>query len=210
VPAPAEHDSEFAGLAGWLMEARDGSQEALGQALEGCRQYLLAVAQHALPADLRGKVGPSDLVQDTLLKAHHEFHRFEGESEPQLLAWLRVILLNNVANCARHFATDKRSIGREIALAKGDSQEGLASEPHAPEPSPSEVFLAQERDEALEHALAKLPDHYRQVVQWHNQENLSFEDIGRRTGQSADAVRKIWVRALRQLRQLLEESHETH
>jgi RNA polymerase sigma factor (sigma-70 family) len=63
-----------------------------------------------------------------------------------------------------------------------------------PGPSPSEAFVAQERDEAFDKALAQLPEHYRQVVRQHNQENLSFEEIGRLTGQTADAVRKIWLR----------------
>jgi RNA polymerase sigma-70 factor (ECF subfamily) len=125
-----------------------------------------------------------------------------------LLAWLRAILLNTAANCTRQFGTEKRAIGREVALDVDDSHEALAGHVPAPGPSPSDAFLAQERDDALEQALAKLPDHYRQVVQWRNQDNLSFEDIGRQTGQSADAVRKIWVRALRQLRQLLEGSDE--
>jgi RNA polymerase sigma-70 factor (ECF subfamily) len=196
-------------LARGLAEARHGSREALGQALEGCRQYLLAVAKHALPPDLQGKVGPSDLVQDTLLKAQQEFHRFDGATESQLLAWLRAILLNHAANCARRFATDMRAVGREVALDANNSREAWANCASAPGPSPSEAFLAQERDEALEEALTQLPEHYRQVVQRHNQENLSFEDIGRLTGQTADAVRKIWVRALRRLRQFLEGSDET-
>jgi RNA polymerase sigma-70 factor (ECF subfamily) len=205
----AEHGPDIAGLAGWLVEARHGSREALGQALEGCRQYLLAVAQHAMPADLQAKVGPSDLVQDTLLKAQREFHRFDGDTESQLLAWLRAILVNHAANCARQFGTAMRSVDREVALTADDSHGALANYVSSPGPSPSEAFLARERDEALEKALAQLPEHYRTVVQGHNQDNLSFEDIGRLTGQTADAVRKIWVRALRRLRQLLEGSDET-
>jgi RNA polymerase sigma-70 factor (ECF subfamily) len=197
-----------ADLARWLAEARQGSREALGRALEGCRHYLLAVAQHALPADLQGKVGPSDLVQETLLKAQQDFHRFDGDGESQLLAWLRAILLNNAANCTRQFATDMRDVGREVALGVEDSHEVLAGCVPAPGPSPSEAFLERERDEALEQALARLPEQARQVVRLRNQENLSFEEIGRRTGQSAEAVRKAWVRALWQLKEMLKGTDE--
>jgi RNA polymerase sigma-70 factor, ECF subfamily len=34
------------------------------------------------------KLEPSDLVQETFLKAHREFTHFAGQSEPELVAWL--------------------------------------------------------------------------------------------------------------------------
>lgn len=207
--AATEPPEDFADLAQWLAEARRGSQEALGRALEGCRQYLLAVARHVLPPGLQGKVGPSDLVQETLLKAQQDFDRFDGDRESQLLAWLRAILLNNAANCTRQFATDMRDVGREVALDVEDSHEVLANHVPAPGPSPSEAVLERERDEALEQALGRLSEPAREVVWLHNQENLSFEEVARWTGQSADAVRKVWVRALRQLREMLEGTGES-
>ncbi len=195
------------GITDWLAEARRGSREALGQALEGCRQYLLAVARQALPAGVQGKVGPSDLVQETLLRAQQDFRRFDGDSESQLLAWLRAILLNQLANCARQFATDMRDVDREVALDTGDSHEALAGGAATPEPSPSGVLAAREDDEALARALAGLPEHYRRVVELRNRESLSFAEVGQRLGLSAGAARKIWVRALRQLRRTLEGTH---
>src|SRR5689334_22576253 len=80
-----------------IRDARRGSQEALGRLLEGCRQYLLLVANEQLDAELRDKLGPSDLVQDTFADAQHDFPQFHGHTRQQLLAWLRRILLNNLA-----------------------------------------------------------------------------------------------------------------
>ena len=54
---------------GLLVAARRGSREALGNALEACRRYLLAIASRELDPDLRGKGGASDLVQETFLEA---------------------------------------------------------------------------------------------------------------------------------------------
>ena len=51
-----------------IQAAGDGSTEAMGAILQGCRQYLLAVANHAMgPAPLR-KAGASDAVQETFLE----------------------------------------------------------------------------------------------------------------------------------------------
>ena len=67
-----------------LADARAGSREALGRALDACRGYLLLVAQGELAPDLRAKGGASDLVQETLLEAYRDFALFHGGSEGEL------------------------------------------------------------------------------------------------------------------------------
>src|SRR5262245_50318676 len=114
------------GVAGWLPAARAGSQEALGLALEACRNYLLLIAERELDPDLRAKGGASDLVQETFLEAFRDFSRFHGTSEVELLAWLRQLLLHNLANFARRYRdTAKRQVGREVPLhGAGDAGNG--------------------------------------------------------------------------------------
>src|SRR5260370_27853733 len=85
----------------WLTSARAGSREALGQALDCCRNYLLKVAQRELDPDLRAKGGASDLVQETFLEAQRDFAQFQGSSEVELRAWLSRLLVNNVCNFSR-------------------------------------------------------------------------------------------------------------
>src|SRR5262249_40289408 len=113
-------------VASLLEAARSGSQEALGQLLELSRGYLLMVANGELASDLQAKGGPSDLVQETFLEAKRDFRQFQGGSEAELLAWLRRVLLNNVANFTRRYRTSgKRSVEREVTL---DSQTSRALE----------------------------------------------------------------------------------
>src|SRR5437764_3357307 len=93
----------------WLPAARCGSREALGRALDACRRYLLLVADKELDAELQAKGGASDLVQQTFLEAQRDFARFHGDSEAELLAWLRRLLLNNLADFRRLYrGTGKR------------------------------------------------------------------------------------------------------
>jgi RNA polymerase sigma-70 factor (ECF subfamily) len=189
----------------WLAEARSGSREALGRALELCRRYLLLVAERELDADLRAKGGASDLVQQTFLEAQRDFAGFHGASEAELLAWLRHLFLHNVGKFTRHYRhTQKRSAGREVPLDAGDSSAerggGLAAEV----PSPSGQAMAHERDEALAQALARLPEDYRRVIVLRYQEERSFEEIGRLLGRSAKAARMLWTRAVERLQHELE------
>src|SRR5215470_832625 len=161
-----------------LAAARAGSPEALGQVLETFRAYLLLVAGRELDPDLRAKGGASDLVQDTFLEAQRDFAQFQGTSEEELLAWLRQLLLHNVANFTRSFrATAKRKVGREVALETDDSA-NLGPELPAANLTPSREAVEREQAEALRRALERLPDDYRQVVVLRYLESRPFEEIG--------------------------------
>src|SRR4029077_1387484 len=112
-------------MARWLAEARAGAADSLEQRREACRGYLLSIAQQELDPQLRTKAGPSDLVQETFLKAHRHFAQFHGAVEEELLAWLRRMLLNNLTDFRRLYCeTQKRHAGREVALQTDDSSRG--------------------------------------------------------------------------------------
>jgi RNA polymerase sigma-70 factor (ECF subfamily) len=193
----------------WIEAAKNGSEEALGQVLEWCRPYLLRVADEELATDLQGKLGASDLVQETFLEAHRDFRQFRGRTDQELRGWLRAILRHNLGTVGRHYReTDKREVRREQALSEG-SQEGLCTRLIDPNGTPSALVHAQEQDEALQRAMARLPETYRQVVEWRNYDRCSFEEIGRRLERSSEAARKLWVRAIEQLTGLLERPDES-
>ncbi|HEV3120912.1 MAG TPA: sigma-70 family RNA polymerase sigma factor [Isosphaeraceae bacterium] len=184
-----------------LAAARAGSTEALGRVLETCRRYLLLVAERQLDPNLKAKGGASDLVQETFLEAQRDFGRFGGTSEAELLAWLRRLLLNNVGTFTRSYReTNKREVGREVPLQADGSSGDLASALAGATPSPSRMAMAREQGEALEQALAKLPDDHRQVIMLRYQEERSFEEIGLLMGRSPEAARKLWSRAMERLR----------
>src|SRR5436190_16314301 len=109
-----------------LAQARAGSTEAMGNVLEACRGYLQLVAGGRLDATLQAKGGASDMIQETFLEAQRDFGQFHGTSEAELLAWLRRLLLNNLSNFARHYrGTDKRAVGREVAVGPDGSSDAV-------------------------------------------------------------------------------------
>ena len=188
--------------------AQSGSSEALGRLLEKCRQYLLLVANRELDADIKAKVGPSDLVQESLMEAHQAFDRFHGVTEANVLAWLRRILLNNIANVREHYrSTGKREIGREVPLfdiLDSPIGEKLVDR----EPSPSNNAVVRERNTELELALTELPESYQEVLRLRHQESCTFEEIGQRMGRSPEAARKLWARGVEHLKQILKLAHD--
>ncbi len=185
--------------------ARAGSREAMGQALESCRRYLLVVADGQLDDDLRSKGGASDLVQETFLEAQRDFGRFHGSSTDELRAWLRQVLLHNVGAFTRRFrATEMREVAREVCLRADGSSSGPDQGPAGSALSPSGVAIEHEQALALRRAVERLPDEYRRVVVLRFEEERSFEEIGRLTGRSADSARKVWSRAMVMLRREME------
>jgi RNA polymerase sigma-70 factor (ECF subfamily) len=179
----------------WLGAARAGSAEALGRALESCRGYLLQIARRELGPDLQRKCGASDLVQQTFLEANRDFAKFQGETDAEWRAWLRRLLLNNLANMVRGYReTAKRAVNREVTLGNGRSSgEGVPADAL---PSPSTEAMAVEQAAAVRRALERLPEDYRQVLVLRHEEDLTFEEIGRRMNRSPDAARKLWARAV--------------
>jgi RNA polymerase sigma-70 factor (ECF subfamily) len=187
-------------LAPLLAAARGGSAEALGHLLELCRHHLLGVAKREIEPGLRAKAGASDLVQDAFVEAHRIFERFQGQTADELLAWLRAILLNKLADFSRRYRqTAKRRVGQEVVL-DGASDGALAD----PEPSPSGVASQAEQSEALRLAMDRLPEHYRQVLIWREWEDLPFGEIAQRLGRTVDATRMLWWRALERLQKELQ------
>jgi RNA polymerase sigma-70 factor (ECF subfamily) len=199
MPEPANESAQR------LEAARAGSQDALGQALEACRGYLLLIAQRELGPELQAKGGASDLVQETLLDAVRDFARFQGKSEDELLHWLRRLLLNNLADFARQYReTGKRQIEREVRLEGGDSSAERGAGLAASLPSPSTDVRAGEQAEAIRRAVERLPEDYRRVIVLRYQEERSFEEIADLLGLTANAARKLLLRAVERVQRELE------
>lgn len=194
-----------------LAEARSGSNQSLGNALEVCRQYLLLVANRELDEQLRAKGGASDLVQETFYEAKRDFSRFSGSSQQEMLAWLRQILLHNVANFHRRYLeTEKRDPSVEVPIGQEGSSSGKYSPDLAsPLKTPSHFAMKRERMAALEDAMARLPKEQREAIILRNQQHLSFEEIGEKIGKSGDAARKLWARAVDRLQQELGPSDDS-
>ena len=188
--------------------AQSGCPHALGQLYEQCHRYLMLIANRELDIQLRAKLGPSDVVQETMLKAQRSFDGFVGSSEGELRAWLRTILLNSVRDAARRYQSgSKRDVRRERELHAVLSDQSEAAPFNQPE-SPSRQMMAAEQAAALRAALLRLPEDYRQVILLRNIERLSFQEIGARLQRSNEAARKLWVRAVDRLRELLGAGNE--
>src|SRR5262245_42328786 len=92
------------------------SEEAQGKSLEDYRDYLRLLARLQLDPRLRGKLDPSDIVQETLLRAYQKLDQFRGTTDAELAAWLRSILANQLTDQVRKFAAVSRDVDLERSI----------------------------------------------------------------------------------------------
>jgi RNA polymerase sigma-70 factor (ECF subfamily) len=191
-------------------EAREGGNESLGRLLQLYRNYLTILATTQLNARLRRRVSPSDLVQETMLAVHRDFHQFRGKSEPEFLGWLRRILIHSLHHAiATHVTAKKRDLRAEVSInevAKSLDRSAvrLANCLADPGPSPSTALRQRERSVALADQLARLKPEYRDVIVLRNLEGLSFEEVAARMERKSGTVRMMWLRAMEKLKEICE------
>ena len=72
-----------------IVRARQGNEAALQELLHPYRNYLKLLARLQIGRTLQAKLDESDLVQETLLNAWRAIQSFRGQTEAELMQWLR-------------------------------------------------------------------------------------------------------------------------
>jgi len=160
---------------------RTGEPDALARVFDGCAHELLRLAVH-LVHDLDVA---EDLVQATFLAAIEDAKSFDPERA--VLPWLTGILVNR-ARLARR------------SQARAPDPDRLRRR-HAPSPMADAERV--ELDEALEKAIAALPEPYRPVLGLHLRHGLSAAEIALSLERSPGTVRSQISRGLELLRRAL-------
>jgi RNA polymerase sigma-70 factor (ECF subfamily) len=186
-----------------------GTAEGDELAPERFRGYLVAIARLQVAARpwLAAKLDASDLVQQTLLKAHAAREQFRGGTPGELAVWLRQILARTLANELRALGQQKRDAGAERLLeADLDASScRLDAWLAADQTSPSARAGRGEQAAALAAAVDSLPPDQREVVLLKHCHGLSLAELAARTGRTTAAVAGLLRRGLQRLRETLGE-----
>ncbi|MCA9192176.1 MAG: sigma-70 family RNA polymerase sigma factor [Planctomycetales bacterium] len=187
-----------------IQKAKAGDGQALDLLLARYRNYLAVLVSMSNRGGkrLQSRFDASDVVQNTMLDAFKDFAEFQGNTEPELLAWLRKVLAYNLADLVREHHAEKRDVKRQVEWVESLSQSSQRLQrlvPHNRD-QPRHYYSRQEVVVMLADALAKLPDDYRLVIVMRHLHKASFNEIGDHMGRSAGAVRMLWARAVGSLR----------
>ena len=171
--------------------------------LERCRAYLRSLALILMAPKLRSKMDASDLVQKTLLDAHRDRDQFAGKTEAELRAWLRKMLLHDLADELDRWGRGKRDVDVEVSI---DRTKRLADALRNPaQGTPSADAMKNEQALRLTDAISRLGDDQRRAVELHHLQEYSLEETAETMGRSFGSVASLIHRALAELRSLMHE-----
>jgi RNA polymerase sigma-70 factor (ECF subfamily) len=119
-----------------------------------------------------------DATHDVFLKAYRKMDQFRGDAEVR--TWLYRIAINHCQNLSqtwhrRHVFSNADEAVWETAGTSGDS--------------PLRVLEIKELGQRIQKTLADLPEEYRLLLLLVSNDELSYQEIGELTEQTADAVR---------------------
>jgi RNA polymerase sigma-70 factor, ECF subfamily len=178
--------------------------------LERYRHYLELMARLQLQPRFRSKLGASDIVQQTLLKATKNLGQFRGTSEAEIVVWLRRILSTTMIDAIRKLRGAKRNVAVERSLEASLAQSSARLEAllQANSTSPSEHAVRHEQLLQVSAALARLPDDQRLVLEMHYLQGCPIAMIADQTGRTERSVAGLVRRGLQALRVLLADERD--
>jgi RNA polymerase sigma-70 factor (ECF subfamily) len=173
-----------------LREARQGSQEALGELYARYGTRLMAFIRMRMGRDLRSRVESRDILQATLLKSFQRIAQFEGGDGATLMGWLVRIAENEIRDQVDYQHRQRRDVSAGVPIDAGGFE--IAAQVRS---ALSEVVMKEDA-ERLGAALEALDPDYREVIVLRKLEELSFRDVAARMGRSEDACRMLLARAM--------------
>lgn len=160
-----------------------------------------------MDARLRGRVGVSDVLQETMIEAARRIKELQ-ESDVSDYVWLRFLACQKLIQFRRkHLNAACRSVEREVSLNRSvgpaASSKIMAIQLIDNNRSPDSHVISQERSQQLAEAVEAMELIDREVIALRHYEQLSNEETARLLGISADAAYKRYVRALKRLKEIL-------
>lgn len=191
-----------------LGRARDGSDAAIDELLLLYRARLRQLFAVRVGDWMRGRVDPSDLVQETLTEAAQKLEKFLVDRPIAFYPWLRQIGIQRLSKAREFHLAQKRNAMRErhgVDLS-GESVQHLVDRLGANLPSPSAIARQAEQSDQMRKIIAQLSESDRELLVLRYLEQLPVDECLTVLRVSREAYKKRHFRAIKRLRELLTES----
>jgi RNA polymerase sigma-70 factor (ECF subfamily) len=189
-----------------LDEVAQGDRQALEQLLTRHRPALRDFVDCHLDPAIRGRVDPSDVVQETHLEVVRRIDDYLAQRPMPFHLWLRKKAYDRVLNLRRDHRRRRRSVDREVAWPARSSL--LLARPFlARGGSPSKQAETRELAVRVAAVVARLPEADREILLLRHAEEMSFDEIACLLDIEAATARKRFGRALIRLQKALADEN---
>lgn len=170
------------------------------QSIPDQQTYLESLAATMMGRYLKTRADVADLVQQTLLTGIRDQGRFRGRTSAELRKWLSKTLQHQIVDEYRRQMVQQR-VSRTVRMLQTLRQ----SHQHLEDEQEADL---QELLEYLRTAMTRLPIDQQQIVRMHYLEELSFQQIAEKTQRSHDAIRRLCLKGIKSLTDVVRSSSE--
>jgi RNA polymerase sigma-70 factor, ECF subfamily len=191
-----------------LRQASEGDSKSWGRLVGRHQERLHRMVAFRLDQRLRGRIDPSDVIQETYLEAWQHLAEYVRQPAMPFFLWLRAIAGNKLRELHRHhLGTRMRDAAREVCLHHGTLPEttsaALAAQLLGQATRPSEAAIRAEIKVRLQEALNSMDAIDREVLALRHFEHLSPAETAQILGIKEKAAGMRYVRALKRLKEIL-------
>jgi RNA polymerase sigma-70 factor (ECF subfamily) len=193
-----------------LQRVADGDRALWGDLLARHRARLCQMVSLRLDPRLKGRIDPSDVIQDAFLAASIQLDDYLNKPAMPFFLWLRAITGQKLIALHRyHLGKKMRDAGREVsAFARAFPQTSsatLAAQLLGHEARPSHAAMRAELEARVRDVLDSMEPLDREVLVLRHFEQLSNAETAHALSLQENTASKRYIRALRRLKTILME-----
>ena len=188
------------------------STYACNQLMKEYLAYLETLTDIHIDPRLRGVIGMSDLIQNTMMDVVKKPEQFDGLDTDARKTRLRRMLINNLKDAIDYIKAKKRDVRRTQSIDEAIERSScrvkdmIAIE----DTSPSEALMRVEEEMRLIEALSKLTARQREAIILQHFHHCKYTEIGEHMGCTVGAVARLLADALKKLRPFLPDLEIDH
>ena len=191
-----------------LLDRASRDSVAAGELFDLHRDRLRRIIQLRLDHRLKGRLDPSDVLQEAFLEFAQAVPAYVAKPETPFFVWLRCITGRKLHALHRqHLGTRMRDAGRDVSLQGGALPEAssvlLAAQLLGRLTTPSQALMRAELQSHIQDALAQLALSDRDVLALRHYEQLSNQETAIVLGITEAAASVRFIRALKRLKEVL-------
>ena len=191
-----------------LDRAAAGDEQALAELFDRYRHRLKQMVRLRLDGRLRGRVDPSDVVQEAFIDLAAELPAYSRKQNMPLFLWMRVVTGQRLQRTHRqHLGSEMRDAARDVSLFRDNlpaaTSASLAAQLLGRLTSATQAAVRAEMQLKLHETLNQMPEVDREIIALRNFEELDNGEAAQVLGLSTSAASKRYVRALKRLQDAL-------